>query len=787
MNERAVLADLDAIFGALVMGDEESHGLFREILDAYGLISEAMESRFQDESLGDLCRETKTLLEFLADESKEISEQSVTALKQAMASLQMLLMEDADPQDITIPKFAKESDGVADSEDGIVEAPGEMDESSVPADETEEAKGVADEDSVPLTPLDLSAFLADGEMAADFISESVEHIEQVDVQLLTLEQNTKDTEALNAVFRAFHTIKGLSGFFGLDHIQGFAHVAETLLDYARQDRVSLEGQYLDLTFDANECLKKGIGALQESLESGKPVFSDLDMATTGRKLEKALAEIDSGGGASSSAPNDSAEVQVAPISLEEETPLAEAKSPVPEVEETGCEQDSSVSNARDTETDSVPEPASVPPVAPVESAKPEQRPEAPKVKEAAAPVAGMRVKETIRVDAQRLDLLMDSVGELVIAESILASTDDLRAIASPQIDSLLCHMDKITRELQEMAMSLRMMPIRPTFQKMARLARDVAKKLDRQVSFVTKGDDTELDKSVVDALGDPLVHMVRNAIDHGLEKTIEERREAGKSDAGQVELRAFHQGGNIVIEIEDDGRGMDRDAIIAKAIKNGIITDGDGMSDADAFGLIFTPGFSTAEKLTDVSGRGVGLDVVQRGIEALRGTVEVSSTVGKGTVFTLRLPLTLAIIEGMVVRVGEQKYIIPTLSIVRMQKFDHADVSTVLESGHLLRVNDDLIPLYRLADVFDSEDGFYEKACQSVVIVEGGKRQYAFIVDELIGQQQIVIKGLGQAMGATQGLSGGAIMSDGRVGLIVDISGLVRLAEATELTTTFAV
>lgn len=382
---------------------------------------------------------------------------------------------------------------------------------------------------------------------------------------------------------------------------------------------------------------------------------------------------------------------------------------------------------------------------------------------------------------------MDSVGELVIAESILASTDDLRAIASPQIDSLLCHMDKITRELQEMAMSLRMMPIRPTFQKMARLARDVAKKLDRQVSFVTKGDDTELDKSVVDALGDPLVHMVRNAIDHGLEKTIEERREAGKPDSGQVELRAFHQGGNIVIEIEDDGRGMDRDAIIAKAIKNGIITDGEGLSDADAFGLIFTPGFSTAEKLTDVSGRGVGLDVVQRGIEALRGTVEVSSTVGKGTIFTLRLPLTLAIIEGMVVRVGEQKYIIPTLSIVRMQKFDRADVSTVLESGHLLRVNDDLIPLYRLADVFDSEDGFYEKACQSVVIVEGGKRQYAFIVDELIGQQQIVIKGLGQAMGATQGLSGGAIMSDGRVGLIVDISGLVRLAEATELTTTFAV
>ncbi len=775
MGDNIAPRTLDDLFAMLVMGDETSHALYQEITANFALVHDAMRDRFDDAALVDLCEETKVLLKYLSDESCEVDAQSAEVVRQAMTAMQLLLIENANPEDVDFPNFSTR----ADSEKS---APQVNDESDA-NDQQEHVASDSQQESA--TAIELSAFLADAEMAVDFISESVEHIEQVDVQLLLLENNTADSEGLNAVFRAFHTIKGLSGFFGLGFIQDFAHVAETLLDNAREGKINLEGQFLDLTFDANECLKKAIGGLQNALENGTPVFPDPMMQDTGRRLSIALQNI-SEGKVDSSTPEEEKEktekhevkevdssTPVGPVCVEQipTDSVAQGTSgfDLPDV-------DSKVAVEKQEEVGTPP--ASSPP-APEPPQRGGSTPDA-----AVAPTKTI-VRETIRVDATRLDLLMDSVGELVIAESILAETEELKSIQSLQMEALLGHMDKITRELQEMAMSLRMMPIKPTFQKMARLARDVAKKLNRQVEFITKGDETELDKSVVDSLGDPLVHMVRNAIDHGLEKSVEERRAAGKSDKGQVELRAFHQGGNIVIEIEDDGRGMNRDIILAKAIKNGILAEGDGetMSDNDVFGLIFAPGFSTAEKLTDVSGRGVGLDVVLRGIEALRGTVEVSSVLGQGSVFTLRLPLTLAIIEGMVVRVGGQKYIVPTLSIVRMQKLDKADVSTVLESGHLLRVGGNLVPLYRLADVFEIQDVPSKDDVQSVVIVEGNKKQYAFIVDELIGQQQIVIKGLGQAMGGTRGLSGGAIMADGRVGLILDIIGLVRLAEACTVTT----
>jgi len=321
-----------------------------------------------------------------------------------------------------------------------------------------------------------------------------------------------------------------------------------------------------------------------------------------------------------------------------------------------------------------------------------------------------------------------------------------------------------------------MVPVRATFQKMARLVRDLAKKSGKPVRFVMTGEDTELDKTVVDKIGDPLVHMVRNAVDHGLEATPSERARVGKVETGQIELRAFHRGGNIYIEIQDDGRGLNRDAIIAKARERGLLKEGETLPDRELNNLIFNPGFSTAKKITDVSGRGVGMDVVKRNIEALRGQVEIRTEQGRGSTFSIRLPLTLAIIDGMVVRVGTERYIIPTLSIVRTIQPRPDELATVIRRGEMLTLQGQLIPLFRLNRLFNVDNARTKPEESLIVVVEDDRRQTGIMVDELLGQQQIVIKSLGEALRGTPGVAGGAVMPDGQIGLILDIAGLVRLA-----------
>jgi two-component system chemotaxis sensor kinase CheA len=330
--------------------------------------------------------------------------------------------------------------------------------------------------------------------------------------------------------------------------------------------------------------------------------------------------------------------------------------------------------------------------------------------------------------------------------------------------------------LQELSLSLRMVPVRATFQKMARLVRDLSKKINKPIDFHTFGDETELDKTVVDQIGDPLMHMVRNSVDHGIEASIDERLAAGKPAHGQIVMRAFHRGGNIHIEIEDDGRGLDRERILAKARERGLIEENAHLTDRETFGLIFQPGFSTAEKITDVSGRGVGMDVVRRNIEALRGSVEMRSEAGRGTCFTMRLPLTLAIIDGMVVRVGENRYIIPTLSVVELLRLKSHDVSTVKQRGEMFQVRERLLPLLRVAALFEQGILDRDPASGITVVVEGASTMAGLLVDEVLGQQQAVIKNLGKGLEGRQGIAGGAIMPDGKVGLILDIHGLLEMA-----------
>jgi two-component system chemotaxis sensor kinase CheA len=604
-------------------------------------------------------------------------------------------------------------------------------------------------------------------LMSDFVVEAKEHLETADVHLLNLETNPDDDEAINAVFRAFHTIKGLAGFLGLDEIGALAHEAENLLDRARKKDISLFGSTMDVTFDAVDALKKLVNNVQDSLTSSKPLAREESLP---HLLERIRAAIE---GKVEAAPEPASEgaqgKQLGEILVESGTATEGAVEAA--LEQQRRERDDSKLGkvlVREYQAE----------------AKDIAR--ALRAQQSAGPQQSVsQIKEAIKVDAGRLDRLVDTIGELVIAESMITQSAQLRVGASASLARQLNQLDKITRELQELGTSLRMVPLRSTFQRMARLVRDLARKANKSVEFAMVGEETELDKTVVDRIGDPLVHMVRNAVDHGIEGSTADRVKAGKPETGRVTLRAFHKGGNIYIEIKDDGRGLSREAIIAKAREKGLIGDESVLSDREVYNLIFTPGFSTARTITDVSGRGVGMDVVRRNIEALRGQVEISSEPGGGSTFTMRLPLTLAIIDGMVVRLGTERYIIPTLSIVRSVRPRLEDLSTVLDKGEMLSLQGKLIPLFRLDRVFGIE-GARQEPCEAlVVVVEEEGRQIGLLTDELVGQQQIVIKSLGESLQGVAGLAGAAIMSDGQVGLILDVSSLLRIASTEDIDSVF--
>lgn len=383
----------------------------------------------------------------------------------------------------------------------------------------------------------------------------------------------------------------------------------------------------------------------------------------------------------------------------------------------------------------------------------------------------------VRVDETRLDLLLDTIGELVIAEATASESVRQDAEVWNAVSDRFARLDKITRELQEMATSLRMVPLKATFGRMARLVRDLGQKAGKKVEFVTSGEDTELDKAMVDLISDPLVHLLRNAVDHGLEDA-KSREQSGKPHAGTVTLSAYHAGGTVCIEVSDDGRGLDADAVLAKARDLGLAAADATLSERDVHQMIFAPGFSTAKEVTDVSGRGVGMDVVKRAVEGLRGSVEVVSAPGEGTRFTMRLPLTLAIIDGMALRVGDERYIIPTLAVQRSLRPERAALSTLLGRGEMLATDDGMVPLVRLGRLFEAAGADPDPADGIVILVGENGDRAGFVASELLGQQQIVIKPLGDAFSDTRGVSGGAIMPDGTVGLILDVPGLVKLAQS---------
>lgn len=385
----------------------------------------------------------------------------------------------------------------------------------------------------------------------------------------------------------------------------------------------------------------------------------------------------------------------------------------------------------------------------------------------------------MKVATDKLDSLVNLVGEIVVAQSMVAMDAETAVDDSGRRTRNFSMLRRATRELQRVAMSMRMVPVQGCFSKMKRLIRDVAGKVGKEVDLVTSGGDTELDRTIVEQIGDPLIHMVRNSVDHGIESP-EERVRAGKDSTGTVHLSARHQGGNIVIELRDDGAGLDRDRILAKALENGVIGPDQVLTDREVYELIFAPGFSTAETVTDLSGRGVGMDVVRRNIETLHGKIEIDSKPGMGTVFSVHLPLTLAIIDGMMVSVAGQPFILPTLAVRESMRVTPDMVSRLRGRGELIDVRGQLIPLLRLHEHFGMESNFSDTCEGIVVVVESGQDVRCVLVDELIGKQEIVIKSLGDLFKSNRSLAGAAILGDGSVGLILDVNSLVTPLE-TEL------
>lgn len=572
------------------------------------------------------------------------------------------------------------------------------------------------------------------ELFAGFLQESLEGLDQVDQILLQAEAGAASSEQINALFRVFHTIKGVSAFLGADDVKALSHVTETLLGKIREGSRELAGRELGVIFEATAQMRSLLGVVRVAVEADTEIPRDPACSRLGARIEEVTQS----------------PVDVAP----ESSALVEQRAV--QLEKVGAPE--SAPSRVETSVESV-------------AIKPDQvKPDAP---------GGGRIRETVKVDLERIDSVVEMIGELIIVESMITNADEVRGMASLRFRNYLGQLSKISRDLQSIAMRMRMVPVRAVFQKMARLVRDLSQKTGKSVRLVQVGEATEMDRSMVERIEDPLVHMIRNAIDHAIE-TPDVRVSQGKSETGTITLSARHEGGSVVIELSDDGRGLSRDGILKKARERGLVGESaDQMSDAEVHALIFLPGFSTAASVSELSGRGVGMDVVKRNVESLRGRVLVNSVFGSGSTFRLMLPLTLAIIDGMLVSVGDERYIIPSLAIVESLLPTPGMVRVLGQSSELCNVRGEIFPLQRLKRLFEVPGGQDDLLQARVVVVESGGRKIGLLVDDVLTQQQVVIKPLSSGIGNAELLSGAAIMPDGRVGLILNIDRLSELFGAS--------
>lgn len=611
-----------------------------------------------------------------------------------------------------------------------------------------------------------------------FFDESAEHLAEMERLLVALDIENPDDEDLNAIFRAAHSVKGGSGIFGFTEMAAVTHALESLLDLLRKGHAQPEPAMIDAILKAGDLL----GAILQCYRTGRELDANLHAA-----CDQAIAELQN---LCSAVSNSS----IADLNIAESVATSSAKTPIdddsfgffddePVVDasatnvDTPMREDDSFGLFADDDAqtndfgffDAVPTPAAVATTVstPITTAPPPNQ--------TAQPKAATAENSSIRVSIEKTDELINLVGELVITEAMLEQMGrELDLDQGARIYQALSQLARNTRQLQEAAMSLRMLPIGQIFSRFPRLVRDLAGKLGKQIDLVIEGEHTELDKGLIEKLTDPLTHIVRNSIDHGIE-TAEQRAANGKNPRGKVQLRAFHRGGNIVIEVIDDGRGLNRERILAKAKERGLPVHSD-MSDTDVWQLIFEPGFSTADAVTDVSGRGVGMDVVRRNIASMSGRVDIESWHGQGSRIAIRLPLTLAILDGMLVNVGTETYVIPLSSIVESLQPDADSISTVAGRGRVVRVRGEYIPLVALHELFNMPSHCRGVSDSIVVLLEAATGTFALQVDALAGQSQVVIKSLENNYRRVAGFSGATILGSGRVAMILDVDGLLRMS-----------
>jgi two-component system chemotaxis sensor kinase CheA len=655
-----------------------------------------------------------------------------------------------------------------------------------------------------------------------FFEESREGLDAMEAALLALDSGSTDHELVHTIFRAAHSIKGGAATFGFADVAAFTHVAESLLEEVRSERRTVDSGLIELLLRSVDCLR----AMLERSSQGQPVA---DAESEALRVE--LVQLVSGEVA---VPSSAAAPVAAPASG-----WTIGFTAMPHLLQTGndplrlfreLQQLGRLEVVRAFITDSAPaQLAELDPsqchlgwelrlhgavargdvdavfdwldgdceltVAPlVDAAAAGTAPPAPDVPvpEAAVPAAAATprtVRETaaasgegssIRVGIDKVDALINMMGELVITQSMLSDIGEKFELSQlGRLRDGLVQLERTTRELQESVMRIRMLPIASVFNRFPRLVHDLERKLDKRVRLELHGEHTELDKTVLEKIGDPLVHLVRNAIDHGLESPAQ-RKAAGKSETGTLKLNAYHEGGNIVVQISDDGAGLNRAAIVAKAQQRGLITAGQELGDAEVAELIFQPGFSTAAQATDLSGRGVGMDVVRRNVRDLGGSVGVRSVPGKGSTFTITLPLTLAIIDGLVTAVGSERYIVPLTSIVESLRLRADSVRRIAGGGEVFHFRDEYLPIMRLHRAFACSDAVTDIAHGIVVVIEEDGRRVGLLVDDLLGQQQAVVKSLEAHYRRVQGISGATILSDGSVALIVDVGGVVRLGQRSK-------
>ncbi len=663
-----------------------------------------------------------------------------------------------------------------------------------------------------------------------FFDESLEGMDAMESALLKLDTGATDAELVNTIFRAAHSIKGGSATFGFEEIAAFTHVAEELLDGVRSGKRAVTVDVVELLLRCVDALRgmlgrarKGVASanqstdalldeLRQQLSAGmaiplpavervdEPPLSDetgdwtilfrakpglLRSGNDPLRMFRELADLGEVGvhaDVDSVPALDKLDPEQCYIAWDLRLAGNVKRQQIDAVFD-WADGDCELTIARQSSAKTTTEPLA--PAAnaeitaskgsgPVPISRANEKPTALQVEN--APSSAATESGSIRVNIDKVDALINMVGELVITQSMLGQLGEHFDLS--RLEALragLNQLERNTRELQESVMRIRMMPISVVFQRFPRLVRDISHKLGKQVSLELHGEQTELDKTVLEKIGDPLVHLVRNAVDHGLERP-DQRIATGKNPTGTLRLDAFHQGGNITVEVSDDGAGLNREAIARKAMERGLITSADDLTDDQVAELIFQPGFSTVEATTDLSGRGVGMDVVRRNVNELGGSVGVQTKAGTGSVFTITLPLTLSIIDGLTAAVGGESYIVPLVSVLESLQIKREQITRLGGSHEVFRFREEVLPIIPLHVAFGCQSAVSDPCDGIVIVVEGGGARAGLLVDALLGQQQAVIKSLETNYRRVQGLSGATILGDGSIALIVDVAGLVRLA-----------